>query len=66
MSTEVTLLGAMITGMGAMSGALTVLWRRFEKLSNDCEADRRRLWQEITKLKGLSLDDGGNGHDNKN
>jgi hypothetical protein len=65
MSTEVTLLGAMVTGMGAMSGALTVLWRRFEKLSNDCEADRRRLWQEITKLKGLSLDDGVNGQDNK-
>ena len=65
MGTEVTLLGAMITGMGAMSGALTVLWRRFEKLSNDCEADRRKLWHEITKLKGLSLDDGDNGQDHK-
>ena len=57
MGTEVTLLGAMLTGMTAMSGALTVLWRRFEKLSNDCEADRRRLWREIATLKGVSIDD---------
>lgn len=57
MGTEVTLLGAMLTGMTAMSGALTVLWRRFEKLSNDCEADRRRLWREIAALKGVSIDD---------
>jgi len=44
-------LGAMTAGLGAMSAALTVLWRRFEKLANDCEEDRRKLWTEIANLK---------------
>ena len=44
-------LGAMTAGLGAMSAALTVLWRRFEKLANDCEEDRRKLWSEIANLK---------------
>lgn len=44
-------MGAMTAGMAAMSAALTVLWRRFEKLANDCEEDRRKLWSEIADLK---------------
>jgi len=44
-------MGAMTAGMAAMSAAITVLWRRFEKLANDCEEDRRKLWSEIADLK---------------
>lgn len=50
----VTILGTMSAGMVAMAGALTVLWRRFEKLANDCEEDRRRLWKEVAELKGIN------------
>jgi len=50
----VTIFGAMTAGMAAMTGALTVLWRRFEKLANDCEEDRRQLWKEIAELKGVN------------
>lgn len=54
MMEPVTVLGAMSAGMAAMTGALTVLWRRFEKLANDCEEDRRQLWKEIAEIKGAN------------
>jgi len=37
--------------IAALTGAITYLWRRFEREFDECKQDRARLWQAVAELK---------------
>jgi hypothetical protein len=37
--------------IGALTGAVTYLWRRAEREFDECKKDRARLWQAIAELQ---------------
>lgn len=49
---QLTLVGMLVAGIGSVSTALVQLWKKFEKESQDCQEDRKKLWVEIAQLKG--------------
>ncbi len=39
------------SGIGALAGALALLYRRLEAAMKTCEDDRRSLWQAVVTLQ---------------
>jgi len=37
--------------IAALTGAITYLWRRFEREFDECKQDRARLWAAVSELK---------------
>ena len=48
---EYTLVSGGAAVIGALTGAVTYLWRRAEREFDECKKDRARLWQAIAELQ---------------
>ena len=48
---EYTLVSGGAAVIGALTGAVTYLWRRAEREFDECKKDRAKLWQAISELQ---------------
>jgi hypothetical protein len=48
---EYTLVSGGAAVIGALTGAVTYLWRRAEREFDECKKDRAKLWQAIAELQ---------------
>lgn len=48
---QLTLVGALVGGLSALTTALVTMWRKFEAEARQCQEDRKLLWKEIADLK---------------
>jgi hypothetical protein len=49
---EYTIVSGAATVIGALTGAVTYLWRRAEKEFDECKKDRAKLWEAVSELQG--------------
>ncbi len=61
---EYTIVSGAATVIGALTGAVTYLWRRAEKEFDECKKDRAKLWEAVSELQGTKAA-GINNHNTK-
>ena len=50
---EYTIVSGAATVIGALTGAVTYLWRRAEREFDECKKDRAKLWEAVSELQGM-------------
>lgn len=62
---EYTIVSGAATVIGALTGAVTYLWRRAEREFDECKKDRAKLWEAVSELQGVRSAAGINNHNTK-